>query len=264
MLLQELNWPLGAPLEGKYVKDLRPCDHIVTFPYSKSLLTKDHSFTCHTSLALPEPRAIHRLYYFLLPLIRRKYFRVFTRYKKLDTANNNIVAIPLARSAISPTVQGRPTALRKPISLIASNKKKTKGHKLRHVLIERIRSLKIQIDVLGRGYQPYEQDHEGLLPYRYSVVIENAQEDNYFTEKVIDCLICRTVPIYWGCRDISTYFDTSNWLIVSEPKDAIEAITLAQGRVPDEALIEKNYQQAKEYLDPDKRCADYLSDTKGC
>lgn len=258
LLLDDLCWPLGKPMTGKYVRDLRSCDHIVTFPYSRNLLRRRPKIACHISLALPEPRAIHGIYYLLLPLIRHKYFRVFTRYKHLDTPTNNIAMVPLARSAIPPDISGLVTEQRKPLSLIASNKQKTKGHKLRHKIIQQLKSVNLDVDILGRGYQPYDKDHEGLLPYRYSVVIENAQENNYFTEKVIDCLLCRTVPIYWGCSDIDAYFDTSNWFIFDNVEEGMDAIGQALATKPDNSAIEKNFQQALNYLDPDGLCANYV------
>jgi len=258
LLLDDLNWPLGKPITGKYVRDLRSCDHIVIFPYSKNLLSRRPKLACNISLALPEPRAIHSTYYLLLPLIRRKYLHVFTRYKNLDTPTNNIVMVPLACSAIPPTISGLATEQRKPLSLIASNKQTTKGHKLRHKIIQQLKPLNFDVDILGRGYQPYEQNHEGLLPYKYSVVIENAQEDNYFTEKLINCLLCRTVPIYWGCSDIDEYFDTSNWFIFDNIEEGMDAIQQALTTKPDSNAIEKNFQQALHYLDPDNLCASYL------
>jgi hypothetical protein len=258
MLLEDLTWPLGKPIAGARVRDLRECDHIITYPYSSHVFFRLPQLACHISLTLPEPLAIHGLYYFLLPIIKYKYFAVFTRYKKLSTLTNNIAIIPLARSQISPKVLGLPICQRKPVSIIASKKTKTTGHKLRHKLINQLKLANIYIDILGRGYQPYDQDHEGLLPYKYSMVIENAKEDNYFTEKIVNCLLCRTVPIYWGCSDISEYFDTSNWLIFDTVDEGIDLIKKARFQTPDETLIEKNYRQALDYLDPDSLCANYI------
>ena len=63
------------------------------------------------------------------------------------------------------------------------------------------------MDVYGRGYKPVEHKLEALAPYRYSVVIENIREPNYFTEKIVDCFASGTVPIYWGCPNIGQFFD---------------------------------------------------------
>jgi hypothetical protein len=51
-----------------------------------------------------------------------------------------------------------------------------------------------------------------LFNSMYSVAIESTEEVNYFSEKLIDCLITKTIPIYWGCPNISDFFDTSYWI----------------------------------------------------
>ncbi len=93
----------------------------------------------------------------------------------------------------------------KSVSIIASKKNTLVGHKLRHRIIKQYRS-RID-DVLGNGYAPLVNKVDGLRPYRFSIVIENCRERNYFTEKIIDCFATGTVPIYWGCPNIGDFFD---------------------------------------------------------
>jgi hypothetical protein len=50
--------------------------------------------------------------------------------------------------------------------------------------------------------------------FQFSLVIESCSEKNYFTEKLIDCLITKTIPIYYGCPNISDFFDTQGWIIL--------------------------------------------------
>ena len=58
-------------------------------------------------------------------------------------------------------------------------------------------------------------DKINLFSSMYSVAIESSSEKNYFTEKLIDCLITKTIPVYWGCPNINDYFDTSYWIPVN-------------------------------------------------
>ena len=60
---------------------------------------------------------------------------------------------------------------------------------------------------MGRGYKPFELKQDGLLAYHYSVVIENVSESDYFTEKLLDCMLCGTLPIYYGPKNIGEYFN---------------------------------------------------------
>ena len=46
-----------------------------------------------------------------------------------------------------------------------------------------------------------------LYPYQYSIVMENGRYPNWITEKLIDCLLSRTIPIYWGAPNVGEYFD---------------------------------------------------------
>ena len=74
----------------------------------------------------------------------------------------------------------------------------------------------------------------------------------YFTEKIMDCLLTKTIPIYWGCPNIADYFDPTGWLIMTE--DSVEHLTeLLQCLIPTyynehRAIIEKNYEKAQSYI----------------
>jgi len=81
--------------------------------------------------------------------------------------------------------------------------------------------------------------------YQFAIVIENSQQTNYFTEKLIDCLIMKTIPIYWGCPNIDEYFNTNGWVFF----DNVDSL-LGQ-KLPDYEkfadVIEENYQKAISY-----------------
>jgi hypothetical protein len=50
--------------------------------------------------------------------------------------------------------------------------------------------------------------------FQFSLVIENSRQINYFTEKLVDCLLMKTIPVYYGCPNIDRYFDTRGWIIL--------------------------------------------------
>ena len=104
---------------------------------------------------------------------------------------------------------------KKNISIIASNKRCTHGHKLRHDIISKYGN---KIDsILGRGYNPINYKLEGLSDYRFSITIEN--ETDTFTEKLIDCLITGTIPIYYGPLHIDKIFNLDGFLIINTIED---------------------------------------------
>lgn len=84
------------------------------------------------------------------------------------------------------------------VSLIVSSKRDLERHVLRHGTVEWAARNGNDLDVMGRGHKPFENKSEGLAPYRFSVVVENVQEPNYFTEKLVDAVLSECVPIYWG------------------------------------------------------------------
>jgi hypothetical protein len=89
--------------------------------------------------------------------------------------------------------------------------------------------------------------------FQFSFVIENSRQQNYFTEKLIDCLITKTIPIYYGCPNIGDFFDIRGWIILEN--DSVEEAfakiqQLVQGWYPTcIPVIEDNCERAKKYVD---------------
>lgn len=81
------------------------------------------------------------------------------------------------------------------VVIIASPKRQTEGHMLRHLAIAQFS----QISAYGPEYAPIgERPILALRDARFAVVIENEHSSNWFTEKLIDCLAVGTIPLYWG------------------------------------------------------------------
>lgn len=99
----------------------------------------------------------------------------------------------------------------KNISIISSIKRITKGHRLRHAVIERYKQ---HIEgVYGGGYQFVKNKIDALKNFRYSIVIEQDNCDALFSEKLIDCFVTGTIPIYCGCKGtIGKYFNENGLL----------------------------------------------------
>jgi hypothetical protein len=90
--------------------------------------------------------------------------------------------------------------------------------------------------------------------FQFSIVLENSQQKNYFTEKIIDCLITKTIPIYWGCPNISEFFDTTGWLFFHNFESLLEIINNLDETYYEKFLdvINKNFYSAfdkKDFFD---------------
>ncbi|MFI5180924.1 MAG: glycosyltransferase family 10 domain-containing protein [Thermoanaerobaculia bacterium] len=131
------------------------------------------------------------------------------------------------------------------VSMIYSSKTGTAGHRLRHEFARRLKD----VDLFGRGIAPIEHKEEGLLDYRYSIVVENERIRNYFTEKLVDCLAVGTIPIYWGCPNIGDFFDDRGVLSFESPGElqAILAMATPQKYAELAAVVEDNFAESLQY-----------------
>lgn len=90
----------------------------------------------------------------------------------------------------------------KNVSMFITKKNSTPGHRLRKKVFRAFPN----IDYYGYGYNPVDSKVEGLGDYRFSIVIESSKARGYFTEKLIDCFLTGTIPIYWGDPDVDYFF----------------------------------------------------------
>ena len=222
--LSELSWPLGVPqdIKGQSLDDLLPIDHLLVSPHSDLYISPTFRTRARVSVIIMEPRAVHRKHMTLLSLFRRRFHRILTSDSKFLSQNSNSILFQTGNSWV-PNWQKNDLTKHAMCSLIASSKNKQKGHKLRHSMVKWGRKTGQNIEIMGRGYKPFADKSDGLAQYRYSIVIENAREKNYFTEKLIDAFMCNTVPIYWGCPNIAEFFDTSSMILCEDITDLQQA-----------------------------------------
>lgn len=97
------------------------------------------------------------------------------------------------------------------VSHICSSKGQLPGHKLRQQAFDLINS--VSYKKLNIRTPPRIDSKEIIFDgYQYSVIIENVKKNNWFTEKLIDCLITKTIPIYYGAPNIEMFFRSSYFL----------------------------------------------------
>jgi len=115
------------------------------------------------------------------------------------------------------------------LSWITSNKKMFKGHRERMCFLDAIKKSGLEIDLFGRGINEINDKWDGLSDYKYALAIENSQSVDYWTEKLSDCYLSYTMPIYCGAPNISNYFPKESLIIIdiTKPNEAIEIICKA-------------------------------------
>lgn len=146
----------------------------------------------------------------------------------------------------------------KNVSMIVSDKRFASGHKLRHEIID---GWEHKMDGIKRceTYADIEYKFKWLKDYRYSFAIENSSIDGYFSEKLIDCFMTGTIPIYWGDRGVVDIFNSEGIIMFNDLDDVENVLEKATKDFYDSKLdiIKENYDTAKKYLYP----WDYIFDT---
>jgi hypothetical protein len=147
------------------------------------------------------------------------------------------------------------------VSMIYSSKRETSCHKLRHIIADKYKK---KIDLYGESIRPIKNKEEGLNDYCFSVVVENNYCLNGFTEKIIDCLVTGTVPIYYGCPNIEDYFDIKGIFAFSNMSELEIILTNLSTKKYSElsTAIESNFNIAQKYLMPEDKLYEILNAKK--
>lgn len=113
----------------------------------------------------------------------------------------------------------------KSLSWVTSNLNWLPGHQKRMNFLNALQH-SVEFDLWGRGFNPIADKWDGIAPYRYSLAIENYSGMYYWTEKIADCFLSYTMPIYYGCTNISNYFPPESYIAIdlNQPQEAIEII----------------------------------------
>lgn len=145
----------------------------------------------------------------------------------------------------------------KDISMICSGKTFTPLQLVRNAIADKLRNDK-RVDIFGAYVGRYIQYTSGALDaYRYHIAIENMQSKYYFTEKILNCFISMTIPIYIGAFNIGDFFNIDG-IIQITPSDVNDIENILKhcnveyynSRL--NAIIE-NYHKSLDYLNNDDR-----------
>jgi hypothetical protein len=262
--LDELIWPIGRPerLATGCVKDMGADDHIITFPRKPVFLLPRFGVKAQVSIMFCEPDKVHQMYLNLSRRLHWRFYKVLTKNAALLEKIDNGLFFYLGSTFIK-DISDIERIKTKMASLIASGRRDLEGHRLRHETVDHIRANALDVDVMGRGYKPFEHKEDGLAPYRYSVVIENVRENDYFSEKLVDACLCDTVPIYWGAPNIADYYDLRGMIICTNADDinaALDGMSVSdyQARLK---WVKKNRQAAYGHACYMERAAELIRDS---
>jgi hypothetical protein len=185
------------------------CDYLVVLNYVEAPLTvacpRDHVWALIQEPPIRLYRAMHAR--------TEGYARVYTQTAP-DAGEMRGGALRLPSQPALPwhverdydeLVAMQPPEKTRSCSVIASNLAALPGHRARLRFLARLGELP-ELDRFGRGVRPLADKWDGLAPYRYSLAIENTMQAHYWTEKLADCFLAWTLPIYAGCPNLEEYF----------------------------------------------------------
>ena len=106
------------------------------------------------------------------------------------------------------------------VSFLTSSKGFTKGHRLRQEIYERLPESVGALKVWKHRSPPRIDDKRVMLePVMFSICPENTQHNGYYSEKLVDCLVSKTIPVYWGCTNIERHFNTNGIVLFRDCND---------------------------------------------
>jgi hypothetical protein len=100
------------------------------------------------------------------------------------------------------------------------------GHKKRNEFLQKVKVSNLEMDLFGRGIRPIEDKLEGLENYMFSFAIENNSNPDMWTEKLADCYLSWTMPVYYGCTNLEKYFPPESFIQIdiNSPETAIKEL----------------------------------------
>ena len=200
-----------------------------------------------------EPRALDPEAYNLLEKNINSFDLVLTYNKQLlDAYPEKCVFIPADGLFVDTTSIYNDSIIKsKNVSHIFSSKRDLEGHRFRHEIAQKLDGF----DCFGRGTaNPLEYKSDALNDYRFSIIVENNRAPNYFTEKILDCFACRTIPIYWGAPNVNEFFDMDS-IITFDTIEELKSILATANAATYDAMypsLIKNYEACLSFYDFDE------------
>ena len=197
------------------------------------------------SALMIEPRSLQASNYLLLESTYDKFDNIYTHDSQLLSLLPNAHPIVYWRGY---EINDEPKT--KGISFICGDKAMCSYHFMRKRLAE---VLKDKVDILGDwNGGDRVSTHDAHAPYKFAIVVENYIDDLWFTEKILNCFANKTVPIYYGAREICNYFNKNGIIQVSniwQIPDLVEDYYEYFDEMYDlmKPAIEDNYERVQKY-----------------
>jgi len=169
---------------------------------------------------------------------------------------DNAIYLPFGHTWLQPDQFEKQNDKKFELSHLCGNLLKSYGHGMRHELMARKNEIKIPTNF----YQTIGDRHNiddarlgketVLANSQYGIAIENFAHRGFFTEKILDCFLLKTIPIYWGCSNIGDFFDVDGIITFDNIDDLIFKVNNLDENFYEskKEIISKNWELALKYV----------------
>lgn len=191
---------------------------------------------------------------------------IFTFDDRILNNCDNAQFLTLAHSWLQPDQYTITKEKKFEIAHLAGALKKAPGHLLRHEILERENEFKLPTKFFHTYGERYDIEkarigrEEVYSTSQYNVAIENFHKRGWFTEKLIDCFLLKTIPLYWGCSNIGDFFNKEGIIEFGDVDDLIYITSQLDEKYYQSKLkyIEENHQEALNWLSYQKALTDNI------
>lgn len=252
---------LSADNIGKYLKDEK-IDHIEFSLFVDAVPSSEADLSPINILVMQEPNEYFGIHDFAIANQNLFSFILTWDDKVLNNVPHSML-FPFGNIWITPEQYSKQHEKRFEVSHLCGKLLKTYGHSLRHELLARKNEIKIPTnfyDVYGDRYNidDARKGKEFIFGNsQFGVVIENTSHRGYFTEKITDCFALKTIPLYWGCSNITDFFNEDGMIRFNNVDDLIYIVNNLDENYYHQHIqaVEDNYNRAISYVDYEVRIA---------
>ena len=215
--------------KDKFEKELKEISHLDFSLFVESTPEKEEELSSINILVIYEPNEYFGLHDWAIQ--NKNLFDVILTWddKVLNNCDNALF-LPFGHTWLKPDQYNKPNNKIFELSHLCGNLKKSYGHQLRHELIDRKNEIKISTNF----YQTIGDRHniedarfgkeKVFSNSQLGIAIENFSHRNWFSEKILDCFLLKTIPIYWGCSNIDDFFNPEGIIKFENVDDLIYKI----------------------------------------
>jgi hypothetical protein len=184
--------------------------------------------------------------------------------KKCD----NAVFLPFGHTWLQPDQFEKQNEKKFELAHLCGTLLKSYGHSMRHEIMARTDEFEIPTNFYPTIGERHDLENARLgketvlANSQYGVAIENFSHRNFFTEKILDCFLLKTIPLYWGCSNIDEFFNPEGIIKFENIDDLIYKVNQLDENFYEskKEVIEENWKLALKYVNYEKNIADKLKE----